>query len=321
MDGPVRAGGLREDRGRVGPGGPRQPDRTGTGVSRRTSTPTSTHGRVKKPPAHTAHHGNHSDHSDHEVETLEEFDAIVSARGTLAGFRVQSLDLTDRTRELLTTDTAGAVFLGCRMRPEAAGGDRRAPYRRRPGPPARPRSALRPLPRSSPHARRPVHGPRQGVRGDTGRPHPRLVPADEGERGHLRVDAARRPRRFDVRRPRRTTARGTGGGRWGSPCSNGVESQGEDTLVRAVGHRLGADRLPGARAVAEGPPLGRHPDLVLRPRAAERVRLPHSQVLRQRHTRGRRSCPPGRCFNHSPGSVRWRRASLWSTGSRRLQRR
>ena len=65
-------------------------------------------------PAHAAHH------DDHEIETIEEFDAIVSARGTLAGFRVQAVDLTDRTRELLATATAGAVFLGCPMREEAA---------------------------------------------------------------------------------------------------------------------------------------------------------------------------------------------------------
>ncbi|MBC9723596.1 LOG family protein [Streptomyces sp. TRM68367] len=65
-------------------------------------------------PAHSAHH------DDHEIETTEEFDAVVSARGTLAGFRVQAVDLTDRTRELLTTDTAGAAFLGCAMREEAA---------------------------------------------------------------------------------------------------------------------------------------------------------------------------------------------------------
>ncbi|MEU0070438.1 Rossmann fold nucleotide-binding protein [Streptomyces sp. NPDC006332] len=65
-------------------------------------------------PAHAAHH------NDREIETLEEFDATVSARGTLAGFRVQAVDLTDRTRELLGTDTSGAVFLGCRMREEAA---------------------------------------------------------------------------------------------------------------------------------------------------------------------------------------------------------
>lgn len=65
-------------------------------------------------PAHAAHHG------DQEIETLEEFDATVSARGTLSGFRVQAVDLTDRTRELLATDTAGAVFLGCAMRQNAA---------------------------------------------------------------------------------------------------------------------------------------------------------------------------------------------------------
>ncbi|MCX4697614.1 LOG family protein [Streptomyces sp. NBC_01373] len=65
-------------------------------------------------PAHAAHH------NDREIETLDEFDATVSARATLAGFRVQAVDLTDRTRELLTTDTAGAVFLGCPMREDAA---------------------------------------------------------------------------------------------------------------------------------------------------------------------------------------------------------
>ncbi|MFJ9538802.1 LOG family protein [Streptomyces sp. NPDC101225] len=65
-------------------------------------------------PAHAAHH------DEHEIETLEDFDATVSARGTLAGCRVQAVDLTDRTRELLTTDTARAVFLGCAMREEAA---------------------------------------------------------------------------------------------------------------------------------------------------------------------------------------------------------
>ncbi|MFI8167362.1 LOG family protein [Streptomyces sp. NPDC085931] len=65
-------------------------------------------------PAHAAHH------DDREIETLDEFDATVAARGTLAGYRVQAVDLTDRTRELLTTDTAGAVFLGCAMREDAA---------------------------------------------------------------------------------------------------------------------------------------------------------------------------------------------------------
>ncbi|GGX88490.1 LOG family protein [Streptomyces fructofermentans] len=65
-------------------------------------------------PAHAAHH------DDREIETLEEFDATVSARGTLAGYRVQAVDLTDRTRELLATGAAGAVFLGCPMRETAA---------------------------------------------------------------------------------------------------------------------------------------------------------------------------------------------------------
>nr|WP_055627411.1 hypothetical protein [Streptomyces hirsutus] len=75
---------------------------------------------MKTAPAHAAHHGNHGNHGNHESETLEEFDAIVSARGTLAGFRIQYLDPTDRTRELLATDTVGAVLLGCRMRPDEA---------------------------------------------------------------------------------------------------------------------------------------------------------------------------------------------------------
>ncbi|WP_328691522.1 LOG family protein [Streptomyces phaeochromogenes] len=65
-------------------------------------------------PAHAAHH------NDREIETLEEFDAVVSSRGTLAGFRVQCVDLTDRTRELLASDATGAVFLGCPMRENAA---------------------------------------------------------------------------------------------------------------------------------------------------------------------------------------------------------
>ncbi|MDL2079272.1 LOG family protein [Streptomyces sp. GXMU-J15] len=65
-------------------------------------------------PAHAANH------NDREIETLQEFDATVSARGTLSGYRIQAVDLTDRTRELLGTDTTGAIFLGCRMRENAA---------------------------------------------------------------------------------------------------------------------------------------------------------------------------------------------------------
>ncbi|MFF8293058.1 LOG family protein [Streptomyces sp. NPDC016309] len=56
---------------------------------------------------------------DRELETLQEFDEV-AARGSLAGFRLQSLDLTDRTGALLALPSAGAVFLGCRMDPEAA---------------------------------------------------------------------------------------------------------------------------------------------------------------------------------------------------------
>ncbi|USQ83755.1 LOG family protein [Streptomyces phaeoluteigriseus] len=57
---------------------------------------------------------------DREIESLAEFDEVVSTRGTLAHFRVQAVDLTDRTDVLLAVDTAGAVFLGCPMDPAAA---------------------------------------------------------------------------------------------------------------------------------------------------------------------------------------------------------
>ncbi|WP_327432052.1 MULTISPECIES: LOG family protein [unclassified Streptomyces] len=57
---------------------------------------------------------------DREIESLAEFDEVVSAGGSLAQYRVQAVDLTDRTASLLSVDTAGAVFLGCSMDPEAA---------------------------------------------------------------------------------------------------------------------------------------------------------------------------------------------------------
>ena len=57
---------------------------------------------------------------DREIESLAEFDEVVSSRGTLAHFRVQAVDLTNRTDVLLAVDTAGAVFLGCPMDPAAA---------------------------------------------------------------------------------------------------------------------------------------------------------------------------------------------------------
>ncbi|MFJ9088256.1 LOG family protein [Streptomyces sp. NPDC102384] len=58
--------------------------------------------------------------SDREIETLAEFDEVVAARDTLAGHRVQAVDLTDRTTRLLATDVEGAIFLGCPMDERAA---------------------------------------------------------------------------------------------------------------------------------------------------------------------------------------------------------
>ena len=67
-------------------------------------------------PAQQSHHASH----DREIESLAEFDEVVSTRRTLAHFRVQAVDLTDRTDALLAAEVAGAVFLGCPMTPEAA---------------------------------------------------------------------------------------------------------------------------------------------------------------------------------------------------------
>ncbi|WP_242587364.1 LOG family protein [Streptomyces sp. MST-110588] len=53
------------------------------------------------------------------MESLKEFDHV-AASGSLAGYRVQSVDLTDRTFALLSTDTSDAVFLGCPMESDAA---------------------------------------------------------------------------------------------------------------------------------------------------------------------------------------------------------
>lgn len=57
---------------------------------------------------------------DREIESLDEFDEVVASRGTLSRYRVQAVDLTGRTRALLSLDTEGAVFLGCPMEPGAA---------------------------------------------------------------------------------------------------------------------------------------------------------------------------------------------------------
>ncbi|MGW7386645.1 LOG family protein [Streptomyces sp. NPDC054794] len=57
---------------------------------------------------------------DREIESLAEFDEVAAEHGSLARFRVQAVDLTDRTDVLLDVDSTGAVFLGCPMDPEAA---------------------------------------------------------------------------------------------------------------------------------------------------------------------------------------------------------
>lgn len=56
-----------------------------------------------------------------EIETLAEFDRIVAREPhSLRGWHLQSLDLTERTTALASVDVAGAVFLGCRLGPEAS---------------------------------------------------------------------------------------------------------------------------------------------------------------------------------------------------------
>ncbi|KUL55177.1 Rossmann fold nucleotide-binding protein [Streptomyces sp. NRRL F-4489] len=55
----------------------------------------------------------------HEIASLDAFDRV-AATGSLAGYHVQSLDLSDRTFALLGTDTKDSVFLGCVMEPDAA---------------------------------------------------------------------------------------------------------------------------------------------------------------------------------------------------------
>ncbi|WP_369217291.1 LOG family protein [Streptomyces flavofungini] len=56
---------------------------------------------------------------DREIETLAEFDEV-SARGALAGSRVQAVDLTERTDALMGADVTDTVFLGCPMEEDAA---------------------------------------------------------------------------------------------------------------------------------------------------------------------------------------------------------
>ncbi|MFF1714777.1 LOG family protein [Streptomyces sp. NPDC058268] len=55
---------------------------------------------------------------DREIESLEEFDEV-AASGSLAGCRVQAIDLTARTSALRACVATGAVFLGCPMEQDA----------------------------------------------------------------------------------------------------------------------------------------------------------------------------------------------------------
>ncbi|MFK0121254.1 LOG family protein [Streptomyces sp. NPDC090994] len=63
-------------------------------------------------PYHAAH--------DREIESLAEFDEVLARGAGLAHYRVQAVDLTDRTDALLTAEATGAVFLGCPMDDKAA---------------------------------------------------------------------------------------------------------------------------------------------------------------------------------------------------------
>lgn len=50
-----------------------------------------------------------------EIESEEDFDQHIALTDSLAGWFVQSIDLTDRRPALAKVDVAGAVFLGCVM--------------------------------------------------------------------------------------------------------------------------------------------------------------------------------------------------------------
>jgi predicted Rossmann-fold nucleotide-binding protein len=55
-----------------------------------------------------------------DIESLEQFDQLLAAGATaMAGWRVQSVDLTPRTAELLGLKPMGSVFLGCVLEEKA----------------------------------------------------------------------------------------------------------------------------------------------------------------------------------------------------------
>ena len=126
--------------------------------------------------------------------------------GSLAGLRLQDLDLTGHEEALLArTDVEGMVVLGGRI----SHGPRRAPARaRRPGLPDRPAGAGQPLPLDALPAARAVR--RAGgarLRGDPRRPGLPLVARRRRPARRLRHAAAGDPRRLGHRRPRRVRRR------------------------------------------------------------------------------------------------------------------
>ncbi|GAA1695499.1 LOG family protein [Kribbella yunnanensis] len=55
-----------------------------------------------------------------DIESLDHFDRVLAAGATaMAGWRVQSVDLTGRTAELLGLNPLGALFLGCMLEDKA----------------------------------------------------------------------------------------------------------------------------------------------------------------------------------------------------------
>ncbi len=57
-----------------------------------------------------------------QIESLDQWDAHVARAHTLAGWFVQSVDLSERSEDLSRVDPAGAIFLGCTLGDEQVTG-------------------------------------------------------------------------------------------------------------------------------------------------------------------------------------------------------